>query len=152
MPSRVQACCDRSNDAASTALEANDWYSESDRLGACCCSSTGSGPEAEILEGSPDGFVCWATGDSRATGVASLVDGWDSFCFLGAGAAALGGRPGPRFSPAVDSTIFACISSSRQSHILVLKSCRQGKSATLHVRAREHVIEGDAEFVCAPPK
>ena len=59
MPSFVQACCDRSSDAASTALEAKDWYSESGRLAGCDLSNnTGSGADAEILDGSPDGFAC----------------------------------------------------------------------------------------------
>jgi hypothetical protein len=106
MPSRVQACCDRSSDAASTALAAKDWYSVSGRVGDCGCCSVGSGAAAEIFEGSPDGLVCWTDGDSRAIGVASLGVGCDSFCFLGAGAD-LGGRPGPRFSPGVDSTMIA---------------------------------------------
>jgi hypothetical protein len=128
MPSRVQACCERSSDAASTALEAKDWYSVSDRVTDCGCPiSTGSGAEAVIFEGSPDGFGCGIAGDSRAVGVASLVDGCDSFCFLGAGVA-LGGRPGPRFSP-VDSTIVVLFSSSRWSHVMCLEICRKVMSA-----------------------
>ena len=86
--------------------------------------STGSGADAEILDGSPDGFACCTEGDSRAVGVASLVDGCDSFCFLGAGVA-LGGRPGPRFSPVVDSTIFALISLIRWLHVTCRGGCRK---------------------------
>jgi len=115
MPSRVQACCDRSSDAASTALWAKDWYSDSGRARDCGCKSTGNGVDAVSFEGRPDGLVCGTEGDSRAIGVASLVDGCDNFCFLGAGVA-LGGRPGPRFSPGVDSTMFASKSSSRYPH------------------------------------
>jgi len=127
MPSRVQACCDRSSDAASTALEAREWYSESDRFTGCDLSiNTGSGADDEILEGSPDDFAGWTDGDSRAVGVASLVDGCDIFCFLGAGAVvAFGGRPGPRFSPVVASTIIALISLIHWSHIACREVCRR---------------------------
>lgn len=124
MPSRVHACCDRSKDAASTALEARDWYSLSGTLTGCGVpSSTGSGAEAAIFEGSPDGFVCGTEGDSRSAGVASLVEGCESFCFLGAGVA-FGGRPGPRFSPVV-STIVVLISSNRWSHVVCKQVCRK---------------------------
>jgi hypothetical protein len=127
MPSRVHACCDRSSDAARTALEAKDWYSESGRLTGCDLSiNTGSGADAEILEGSPEGFACGTDGDSRAVGVASLVDGCDSFCFLGAGAGvALGGRPGPRFSPVVASAIIALVSLIRWFHVACREVCRR---------------------------
>ena len=93
-------------------------------MGCDLSSNTGSGADAEILDGSPDGFACWTEGDSRAVGVASFVDGCDSFCFLGAGVA-LGGRPGPRFSPAVDSTIFALVSLIRRPHVTCIGGCRK---------------------------
>lgn len=109
MPSRVQACCDRSRDAASIALEARDWYSLSERAGDCGWNRTGNGAVAENLEGKPSIFFGCADGDSRAVvliGVDSLVTGAESFCLFGAGAG-LGGRPGPRFSVGVDSAIFS---------------------------------------------
>jgi hypothetical protein len=150
MPSRVQASCDRSRDAASTALEAKDWYSVSGSVVDCGCpSSTGSGTDAEIFAGSPDDFACCMVGDSRPVGVASFVDECESFCFLGAGAA-LGGRPGPRFSPII-SAIFVTVSSIRSFHIVFVESNR---GMVVFLDGIEHVtIGGLAElFARLPPE
>lgn len=107
IPSRVHACCDRSSEAASTALDARDWYSLSETAGDCGCSSAGRGAVAEIFEGRPGGTFGCVDGDSRAVvivGVDSFGVACDTFCLLGAGVA-LGGRPGPRFSTGADSAI-----------------------------------------------
>lgn len=121
MPSRVQACCDRSRDAARIALEARDWYSVSERARDCGCSKTGSGAVAENFEGNPSVFFCCADGDSRpavVVGVDSLVVGTaDNFCLFGAGAG-LGGRPGPRFSAGVDSAMMVFCLLSPCSHFV----------------------------------
>lgn len=61
--------------------------------------------------------------------------GCDSFCFLGAGVD-LGGRPGPRFSPGVDSTIIASRRAGTHSHCLQGKERSQSRCVEdqLHVK------------------